>query len=180
MFIGRTDVEAEIPILWSPNSKSWLIWKDPDAGKDWGQEEKGITNDGWMTSLTQWTWVWEDSGHWWWTGRPGVLRFMVSQRVGHDWATELNWTEAWSPYIAPPKGWGSHLSHPSDLSPGLIHTLTPYKEPARTILGREQGNLLLVYTPSRCHRSHNKALPQFFVWSFINFFWLRKARNPGW
>ena len=48
--------------------------------------------DGWMASLTQWTWVWENSGSWWWTGRPGVLRFMWLQRVGHDWATELNWT----------------------------------------------------------------------------------------
>ena len=49
--------------------------------------------DGWMASLTQWTWVWMDSWSWWWTGRPGVLRFMGSQRVGHDWATELNWTQ---------------------------------------------------------------------------------------
>ena len=47
--------------------------------------------DGWMASPTQWTWVWVDSGTWWWTGRPGVLQFMGSQRVGHDWATELNW-----------------------------------------------------------------------------------------
>ena len=46
---------------------------------------------GWMASLTQWTWVWVNSGSWWWTGRPGVLWFMGSQRVGHDWATELNW-----------------------------------------------------------------------------------------
>ena len=46
-----------------------------------------------MASLTQWTWVWVNSGSWWWTGRPGVLRFMGLQRVGHDWATELNWTE---------------------------------------------------------------------------------------
>ena len=45
----------------------------------------------WMASLTQWTWVWVNSGSWGWTGRPGVLRFMGSQRVGHDWATELNW-----------------------------------------------------------------------------------------
>ena len=44
-----------------------------------------------MASLTWWTWVWIDSGSWWWTGRPGVLRFMGLQRVGHDWATELNW-----------------------------------------------------------------------------------------
>ena len=49
--------------------------------------------DGWMSSLTQWTWVWVNSGSWWWTGRPGVLWFMESQRAGHDWVTELNWTE---------------------------------------------------------------------------------------
>ena len=49
--------------------------------------------DGWMASLTQWTWIWVNSGSWWWTGRPGVLRFMGLQRVGHDWATELNWTD---------------------------------------------------------------------------------------
>ena len=48
--------------------------------------------DGWMASQIQWTWVWVDSGSWWWTGRPGVLRFMGSQRVGHYWVTELNWT----------------------------------------------------------------------------------------
>ena len=90
VFIGRTDPEAETPILWPPDAKSWLIWKDPDAGKDWGQEEKGTTEDVWMASLTQWTCVWINSGSWWWTGRPGVLRSMGSQRVGLDWATELN------------------------------------------------------------------------------------------
>ena len=47
--------------------------------------------DGWMASLTQWTWVWVDSGSWWWTGRPGALQFMGSQRVGYKWVTELNW-----------------------------------------------------------------------------------------
>ena len=54
VFIGRTDVEAETPILWPPDAKSWLIWKDPDAGKDWGQEEKGTTEDemvGWHHRL---------------------------------------------------------------------------------------------------------------------------------
>ena len=49
--------------------------------------------DGWMASLTRWTWVWVNSGSWWWTGMPGVLRFMGSQRVGHNWATDLNWSE---------------------------------------------------------------------------------------
>ena len=47
-----------------------------------------------MASLTPWTWVWVNSGSWWWTGRPGVLRFMGSQRVGHDWATDLMWSES--------------------------------------------------------------------------------------
>ena len=53
--------------------------------------------DGWMASQTRWTWVWVNSGRGWWTGRPGVLRFMGSQRVGHDWATELklNWAMEW-------------------------------------------------------------------------------------
>ena len=49
--------------------------------------------DGWMASPTRWTWVWVNSRRWWWTGRPGMLQFMGSQRVRHDWATELNWTE---------------------------------------------------------------------------------------
>ena len=51
VFIGRTDVEAETPILWPPDVKSWLIWKDPDVGKDWGQEEKGATEDGITDSM---------------------------------------------------------------------------------------------------------------------------------
>ena len=53
--------------------------------------------DGWMASPTQCTWVWVDSGSWRWTGRTGVLQFMGSQRVGHDWQTELNWTCLYSP-----------------------------------------------------------------------------------
>ena len=92
--IGRTDAEAETPILWPPDGKSWLTGKDPDAGRDWGQEEKGTTEGemaGWL-SLTRWTWVWVNSGSWWWTGRPGVLWFMGSQTVGDNWAIELNWT----------------------------------------------------------------------------------------
>ena len=59
-----------------------------------GAEGEGYNRgwDGWMASVTPWTWVWVNSGSWWWTWRPGVLRFMGLQRVGHDWATELNWT----------------------------------------------------------------------------------------
>ena len=67
VFIGRTDAEAETPILWPSDAKSWLIGKDPDAGKDWRWEEKGTTEDemvGWP-SPSPWTWVWASSGSWW-------------------------------------------------------------------------------------------------------------------
>ena len=93
IFIGRTDAEAETPILWPPDAKNWLIWKDPDAGKDWRWEEKDRGWDGWLASPTRWTWVWASFGSWWWTWKPGVLQSIGSQRVGHDWVTELNWTE---------------------------------------------------------------------------------------
>ena len=91
VFFGRTDAEAESPILWPPGAKSWLIWKDPDDGKYWKAWREGDDRgwDGWMASPIQWTWVWVNSRSWWWTGRPGVLWFVGLQRVGHDWATEL-------------------------------------------------------------------------------------------
>ena len=91
VFIGRTDVEAETPILWPPDVKTWLIGEDPDAGKDWRWEEKGTTKDEMIGWYHQWTLVWVNSGSWWWTGRPGVRQSMASWRVRHDWATELNW-----------------------------------------------------------------------------------------
>ena len=92
IFIGRTDTEAETPILWPPDAKKWVIGKDPDSGKDWGQEVKGMTRwDDCMASRTQTTWVWASLGSWWWTGKPGVLQSIGSQRVRHNWATELNW-----------------------------------------------------------------------------------------
>ena len=94
IFIGRTDAEAETPILWPPDAKNWC--KDADAGKDWRQEwEKGTTEDKMvrMASPTQWTWVWANSGSRWWTGKPGMLQSMGFQRVRDDWTIELNWTE---------------------------------------------------------------------------------------
>ena len=70
-------------------------WKRPWCweGLGAGGEGDGRGWDVWMASPTQWTWVWVNSGSWWWTVRPGVLQFMGSQRVIHDWASELNWTE---------------------------------------------------------------------------------------
>ena len=92
IFIGRTDAEAETPIFWPPDVKNWLIWKDPDAGKDRRQEEKGTAEDKTVRWHHQWTWVWPSSGSWWWTEKPGMLQSMGLQRVRHDRATELNWT----------------------------------------------------------------------------------------
>ena len=86
IFIGKTDTEADIPILWPLDAKNWLIAKDPDAGKDWKQRRRGQQRMRWLDGITNWTWVWASSGSWWWTGRPGVLQ---SQRVRHDWVTEL-------------------------------------------------------------------------------------------
>ena len=96
VIIGRTDVEAETPILWPPHAKRWLIWKDPDVGKDWGQEEKGTTEDemaGWHHQLKghgfgQSPGVGDGQG-----GLACCMQFMGLQRVEHDWATEPNWTD---------------------------------------------------------------------------------------
>ena len=94
LLIGRTDAAAETTILWPPDVKSWLIWKDPNAGKDWGQEERGMTEDemaGWHHQLdgleSEWT-PGDGDGQ-----EANMLWFMGSQRVRHNWATELNLTE---------------------------------------------------------------------------------------
>ena len=80
IFIGRTYAKAEAPIFWPPDVTSQLIRKDPDAGKDWEQEERGKTKDE-MALPTQWTWVWANYRRWWRRGKPGLLP-LVS-----NWAT---------------------------------------------------------------------------------------------
>ena len=101
VFIGRTDAEAETPVLWPPTQRADSLkrpscWKRLRAGGE-GDNRRW---DGWMASPTQWTWVRVDSRSWWWTGRPGVLQFTGLQRVGHDWATELNWNHITSFWTA--------------------------------------------------------------------------------
>ena len=92
IFIGRTDVEAEAPILGPPDVKNWVIWKRPwcwERLKAGGEgDDRGW--DGWMVSLTQWTWVCASSESWWWIGKAGMPQSIGSQRVRHEWATELN------------------------------------------------------------------------------------------
>ena len=105
IFIRRTDAEAETPILWPPDAKTWLIRK-----KSWcwarlkaegeGDDDRG--RDGWMASLTQWTWVWVDSRSWWWTGRPGgavVHGVAKSWKWLSDWH-EMNWKRIVSLFLA--------------------------------------------------------------------------------
>ena len=118
VFIARTDVEAETPILWLPDAKSWLIWKDPDAGKDWGQEEKGTTEDemvGWHHRL--------DGHGFGWTPGVGdgqrawsaVIHGVAKRR---NWATELNWTDSFS---------DSHIGYYRILSQVLLcYTVGPW------------------------------------------------------
>ena len=79
IFIRRTEAEPEAPILWPPDVKNWLIGKDPDVGKDWGQEEQGMTEDkmvGWHHQLDG---VWVNSRRWWRTGKPGMLHMSLSK-----------------------------------------------------------------------------------------------------
>ena len=96
--------EAETPILWPPDETHWKrpwCWERFKAGGEGDRRGWG----GWMASPTQWTWVWVNSGSWWWTGRPGVLQSVGLRRVGHDWVTEMNWIEEVLPDQVP----GQHL-----------------------------------------------------------------------
>ena len=92
VFIGGSDVGS-----WNSNTLATWCRELTHLKRPWcwerlraGEEGDDRGWDGWIASPTQWTWVWVDSRSWWWPGRPGVLQFMGSQRVGHDWATELN------------------------------------------------------------------------------------------
>ena len=85
IFIGRTNAETEASVLWLPDVKSWLTGKNPKAGGEGDNRQK----DGWMSSPTQWTWVWASSGRWWRTGRHGVAAV-------HGVAASWTWLSGWT------------------------------------------------------------------------------------
>ena len=93
VLIGRTDALSWKSNTLATSCRGLTYWKRLWCweGLEAGGEGDNRRWDDWMASPAWWTWVWVNSGSWWWTGRPGVLQFMGLQRVGHDWATELNW-----------------------------------------------------------------------------------------
>ena len=112
LLLGRkvmNNLDCILKSSWPLSTK--VRWEGLGAGGE--GNDRGW--DGWMASPTQWAWVWVDSGSWWRTGRPSMLRFTGSQRVGHDWVTELNWIEIYSrcnPLQSAGRGWvnlGEHL-----------------------------------------------------------------------
>ena len=114
-----------------------------------GGEGDDRGSDGWMASLTRWSWVWMNSGSLWWTGRPGVLRFMGSQRVGHDRVTELNWTE---------------LNLPQNTS------LTNETKGMYSILYHRNKNVLFLQKPppKNKHTNNRWHLPRYWIWSLFH------------
>ena len=123
--------------------KRLWCWEGLGAGGE--GDDRGW--DGWMASPTQWTWVWVNSRSWWWTGRPGMLQFMTSQRVGHDWTTELNWT-------------------PSSILPGKVHgqrSLANYRPQ-----GSQEVDTTEWLTHTHTHRSHHlySSTSRYWVWLY--------------
>ena len=113
VFFGRSDAKAETPLLchlmWRVDSLERTLMMgrivDRRKGDDGGW-------DGWMASPTQWTWVWVNSGRWWWTGRPGMLRFNGWQRISHNWVNDLIWSDLTCIQISQEAGhevWYAHL-----------------------------------------------------------------------
>ena len=102
----------EVPVLWLPEAKNWLIWKDPDAGKYWRREDR--VWDGWMESPTWWTWIWAGSGSWWCKGKPGELQSMrvAKSQLLSDWTdwTEKEWNDAICSYMNGPRNYHANWS----------------------------------------------------------------------
>ena len=126
VFIGRTHGEAETPILWPPDVKSWLIWKRPWC---WGRLRAGGEGDdrgwdGWMASPTRWTWVWVNSGSWWWQG--GLAWCGSWSRKESDTTERLKWTEL-------PTLEGGSVNKASELADSDTWTKGIWAKPCKTV-----------------------------------------------
>ena len=137
--INKRTVSADGQRLLRGLVRCTVHWKRPWCWEGLGAGREGDDRgwDGWMASLTQWTWVWVNSGSWWWRGRPGVLQFMELQRVRHDWATELNWTELCSAW---PRGIGEGLKMKYKKQLNLIHQ----RKALRTRKGKTRINYVIL------------------------------------
>ena len=127
--------------------KRLWCWEGLGAGGE-GDDRGG---DGWIASLTWWTWVWVNSGSWWWTGRPGMLWFMGSQRVGHDWATELNWTYFVGSWYLLAVSWELSARSPKhvlSIRLGIFMTVSRKSSVSRTV-----NFLYLLFSPQSCLNS---------------------------
>ena len=114
-------------------------------GKIEGRRRRGNRGwDCWMASSTQWTWVWVDSGSWWWAGRPGMLKSMGSQRVGPDWATELNWTENTHTHTHSHTHTSIYLITFTDHSLVMVKRLSKLNESISMLCGTTQDGWVIV------------------------------------
>ena len=136
VFIGRTDGKTETPILWPPHAKSWLIEKTLMLGGIGGRRRRGNRGwDGWVASPTRWTWVSVNSGSWWWTWRPGVLRFMGHKES--DTTEWLIWTELILALRSPWTVWsGKKIGHwemnsPAQSVPNMLLEISGEITPGR-------------------------------------------------
>ena len=166
IFIGSTDAEAETPVLWPPHAKSWLIWKDPDAGKDWRCEEKGTTEDE-MAGLhhrlngheSEWTPCIGD-------GQGGLACCSPwGPRVRRNWVTELNWTEypkiLWSAGDPGVNIWQLCCPSPRD-STLIVLSDTPHPLPPCLFLGPFLGSTPCPLSSTlACSLAPQLALPHF-------------------
>ena len=144
VFFGRTDNWS-----WNPNTSATWCEELTHLKRLWCWEGLGAGGEGddrgwdcWMASPTQWTWVWVDSGSWWWTGRPDVLQSMGSQRVGHNWLTELNWTEYTTSHQS--QAWWLLFHHE------IRYLSAPLTAPSPDLLLIPQASLVVSTQPSHC------------------------------
>ena len=152
-----------------------LMWRTDSFGKTLmlgkirGGRREDRWWDGWIASLTQWTWVWVCFKSWWWTGEPGVLQSMGSQRIGHDWPAELNWTEG----QPPPWSYKKIIltSFQISMSPELPRSTMQRNSYSLTIMGHQ------IHKDSSKELHFGGITSLFFYAKTLNFFLIQRSRT---